>query len=413
MTLWNPVYRVKANGTDVTNISLVGFSITAGRTDINSATQPGICNLNLVNLDSENFNFAISTSISVEVKDSTGTYVSLFAGRISDISTEVISAGSSSIVTNVRILAIGSLSRLPRALYNGTLSEGLDGTQIFELLDTISLNWNGVSPALTWSNYSPTDTWADGDPFVGDIDPGLYTMRSQNLSNVLASSVINSIAQSAGGYLYEDDLGRVCYADQGHRSANLVANGYTDLDANQALASGIAATARIGELVNKFVVNHGNNFSSTHIAESTESQNTYGLYGATFNSYVKNTADVTNFAERIINLRAYPQSLFESITFPVHSTEIDDADRDALLGINMGLPIRIMNLPLNILNGEFTGFVEGWSWRSTVNGLFLTISASPTSFSAYTQQWQQVAAAETWNSISTTLKWSDAIGVIS
>lgn len=413
MTLWNPEYQIKANGTNVTNISLVGFTITSGRSDINSATQPSVCSINLINLDNSILPFSINTSLTIEVKDSTGSYVNLFAGRISDFSTEVTSAGSTAIVTNFRILAIGGLARLPRGIYDGSLAEGLDGAQMAELLNALLANtWNQVPPAETWATYDPTQTWEFAQTLQGEMDPGVYTMRSQTLDNAAINSTANAIAQSAGGYLYEDDLGRVCYADQSHRSTRLITDGYTELDANQALSAGISAQARIGELVNKFVVNHGNNFSSTHIAESVDSQERYGTYGATFNSYVKNTTDVENFAERIITLRAYPQSLFQSITFPIHSTEIDDADRDDLLNIDMGLPVKIVNLPTNILNGEFTGFIEGWSWRSTVNGLFLTFSASPTSFSVQTQQWRQVSSAESWNSISLTLEWADAIGVI-
>lgn len=414
MTLWSPEYRIKANGTNVTDISLVGFNITAGRSDINSATQPSVCNLNLINLDNTILPFNVNTSITIEVKDSTGTYVVLFAGRISDVATEVTSAGSTSIVTNLRIIAVGSLARLARGLYDGSLTEALDGAQITQLLTQLLIdNWNEVPPAETWATYDPTQTWQTVATLLGEIDTGLYTMRSQTLSNAAINSTAAGITTSAGGYLYEDSQGRVGYADQSHRSDNLIADGYTELDANQALASGISANAQVGQLVNKFVVNHGNNFSSTHTSESADSQSRYGVYGATFNSYVKNSADVTNFADRVIQLRAYPQSLFQSITFPIHSTEIDDADRDALLGINMGLPVKVVNLPTNILNGEFTGFIESWSWRSTVNGLFLTFSASPTSFSVYTQQWRQVASAEAWNSISTTLEWADAIGVIS
>lgn len=413
MTLWEPDYRIKANGTDVTSISLVGFTITAGRSDVNSLTNPGVCQLNLINLDNTVLPFTIKTAITVEVRDSTGSYVTLFAGRISDLSTEVTTAGSTAVVTNFRILAVGPLALLPRGIYDGSLAEDLDGAQIIQLLTPISTDtWNQVPPAETWNSVVATQSWNEADTLVGEIDTGVYTMRSQTLDNAIISNVAASITQGAGGYLYEDEFGQICYADQAHRSGRLIANGYTELDANQALASGISAVARQGDIVNKFVVNHGNNFSSTHTAESTDSQSRYGLYGATFDSYVKATVDVENYAERIINLRAYPQSRFQSITFPVHSTEIDDTDRDALLGINMGLPVKIANLPLNILNGEFTGFIESWSWRSTVNGLFLTFSASPTSFSVYTQQWRQVASGEAWNSISTTLEWADAIGVI-
>ncbi len=72
-------------------------------------------------------------------------------------------------------------------------------------------------------------------------------------------------------------------------------------------------------------------------------------------------------ADRLIQLRAWPRNTFQSITFALQSPEIDNADRDALLNIFMGQPVRITNLPLNILGGEFTGFIEGWTFNASVS----------------------------------------------
>jgi len=442
MTLWSPEYRIKANGTDVTGISLVGFTITKGRTDINSFSPPGYCRLDLINFENDDYPFTVNTSITIEVKKSNGTYVFLFGGRISDISTQVQSAGSSTNFTSISITALGLTSRLNRATYSGTLSEDLDGAQILDLLlAALTETWTSVPPSETWASYDNEDTWLNAAAGVGEVDTGLYTMRSQTLSSVYVGNVANDIAQSAGGFIYEDNQGRVCYADGDHRVAQLLGigrwenvtntliwnnydpliawedvstvGGYTDFDARQAYASGIASVTRQGDVVNKFTINHGNNFTSSHTSEDLESQANFGLYAQAFDSYMKNSADVSDFADRIISLRSYPFSRFASITFPIQSPEIDDADRDALLGIDASLPIRITNLPNNIQGGQFEGFVEGWTWRSTVNGLSLTLTASPTAFSAISQRWEQVNAAEQWNTISTAIEWEYAIGVIS
>jgi hypothetical protein len=415
MTLWNPVYRVKANGNDVTGITLVGFTIQSGRKDINAFTEAGYCNLTLINTDNTYYSFSINTAITIEVQDSNGNYVPLFGGRISDISFEVNSAGSTAVVTRINIIALGALFRLQRALFDGNLTEDLDGGQITQLLSDLLLNnWNEVSPSQTWANYDPTITWANAeDVGLGSIDAGEYTMVSRQITDSYISGIANSIAQSAGGYLFEDANGNIGYADASHRQDYLVANGYTDLDANHALSTGISSIARQGDIVNQVTIDYGNNFNSSYTAQDTDSQATYGLYAEQLNSYIKNATDAEDFADRVIALRSYPRERFQSITFPLHSTEIDDNDRDALLNVFMGLPIRLNNLPPNISLGQFEGFVEGWTWRSTVNGLFLTLTASPTAYNAVAQQWAQVNAAETWNSILNTLEWQDAIGVIS
>jgi len=115
----------------------------------------------------------------------------------------------------------------------------------------------------------------------------------------------------------------------------------------------------------------------------------------------------------VIGLRAYPYAEFQSITFPLQSSEIDDSDRDALLGVSMGLPVAINNLPANISGGSFLGFVEGWTFRASVSGLSITLRLSPTEFNSFTQAWEDVSASEYWNTLSATLTWQTATGVIS
>jgi len=415
MTLWTPDWRIKVNGTELTSVTLSNLTITSGRQDINSPTPAGYCSLEVINTDGTNYSFTINTTVTVEIKDTSGNYVALFGGRISDLRQVVRSAGSSAVITSLRITAIGALSKLQRAIFDGNLAEGLDGAQITDLLDDLLLNsWNEVPPAETWATYDATETWADAQNIgLGEIDAGEYTMVSRQITDSIIGPIANSIANSALGYLYEDANGLIGYADASHRQDYLIANGYTDLDASQAIASGIGVIQRQGDLANKIIMDYGNNFNSSYTAQDTSSQSAYGLFAEQFNSYLKNAADVEDVADRLIQLRAYPRDTFQSITFPLQSPEIDNPDRDALLNIFMGQPVRITNLPLNILGGEFTGFVEGWTFNASVSGLSITFLATPTEFSAFAQQWAQVNAAESWNSVLNTLEWQDAIGVIS
>ena len=415
MTAWTPVWRIKANGTEVTSVTLADLQITTGRTDINSPTPAGYCSLRLINTDNTVYSFTVNTSILIEVQNSSATYVPIFGGRISDIRQSVTSAGNAAAVTNIFITAIGPLARLQRATFDGNLAEGLDGAQIQDLLDDLLLNsWNEVPPAETWDTYNATETWAEAQNIgLGEIDAGEYTMSSRQITDQVISNVANQIASSALGYLYEDANGLIGYADASHRQDYLTANGYTDLDANQAIGAGIGIVQRQGELVNKLIVDYGNNFNSQYIAQDTASQSTFGLYAEQFSSYLKNTADVEDMADRVIQLRSYPRYLFQSITFPIQNPEMDNGDRDALLAVFMGQPIRVTNLPPQMLGGEFTGYVEGWTFRASLSGLSITLNASPTEFSAVAQRWNQVNAAESWNSVLNTLEWQDAIGVIS
>jgi len=174
MTVWTPVWRVRANGTDITDATISNLTIFRGRNDINSPTLPGYCQLQIINTDTAVYNFTINTSILIEVQDSSATYVPIFGGRISDIRQVVTTAGSSATVTSTNITAVGPLARLQRAVFDGNLAEDLDGAQILDLLDDLLLNsWNELPPAETWDTYSPTETWANASNIgLGEIDAG-------------------------------------------------------------------------------------------------------------------------------------------------------------------------------------------------------------------------------------------------
>ena len=117
--------------------------------------------------------------------------------------------------------------------------------------------------------------------------------------------------------------------------------------------------------------------------------------------------------QKYINLRAFPYANFESITFPITNPEMDDTDRDALLSVFMGQPITITDLPPQIASeGVFQGYVEGWSWSTSFNQLYLTLNLSPIEFSAVFQAWDEVNASEAWNTLSSIITWQSAIGVI-
>jgi len=74
----------------------------------------------------------------------------------------------------------------------------------------------------------------------------------------------------------------------------------------------------------------------------------------------------------------------------------------------MGQPLNITNLPANMVNAEFQGFVEGWTWTASLNQLNLTLNVSPIAFSLQAFRWNSVPAMETFNTISPTLDWLNA-----
>ena len=413
MTLWQPEWRILIDTVDYSSSTLANLNITSGRTSIYEQPVAGYGYIELINFDNNNYPFTVGADILISIKDSSGTYVDLYGGFISDLEISVQSSGSIGYVTTARITALGALSKLARANWELALAKAYDGTQIYNILSDLLLNnWNEVAPALTWANYDPTTTWANAENVgLGDIDtPGQYEMVARAADPVSSYTLAAQIAESGLGYLFEDSSGRIGYADALHRQTYLSTYGYTTISANQAIGVGLRSVTRSGDVRNFITLNYGN--GSTLNVSDVASIAEYGKFAEIFDTNLHDGTQALSVAERRLQLKAYPQAFFDSIEFPLGSPEIDDSDRDALLNVFMGLPLQIENLPINIVDSTFQGYVEGWTFRASYNALSVVINASPIEFSQVTLRWNQVSASEYWNTISNTLTWEDATGSV-
>lgn len=417
MSQFTPEWKLIIAGVEYTDVAISDINHEAGRTDIYQQPNPGYIQIDLVATEIDDYDIQVNDGLSLQVKDSSGSYVSIFGGNITDITIAVAATGAIGQVLTYTIIALGSLAKLAKIITTGILSQSKDGDQVYTLLSQYLLNnWNGLSGSETWATYSASETWATAANLgLGEIDrPGQYTMENRSSSEDTTYNVASLIANSAFGYLYENAEGNIGYADAAHRQDYAATNGFTEISANTAIGSGLATKTQIGDVRNSIAINYGNNFGSQKVAIDSVSIGTYGYKAETINSTIHSATDAQNVANRYISLRAFPKPNFDSITFPITNPELDDIDRDALLGVFIGQPIRITDLPPQIATGGvFEGYVEGWNWSTSFNELFLTINLSPIEFSAVFQAWEDVNASEAWNTLSGTITWQSAIGVIS
>lgn len=411
MTVWTPEYRVKINGYTVTGATLAGLTVTSGRTDIYSQPVAGYCNMTLIETAEAAVPYQINDPLTVEVQDSNGDWVSLFGGFLTDIGITVQSSGAIATSQRIQITGVGALARLARAVYTGNFGHQFDGDRILELLSGVLFDsWDEVPAATTWATYDATTTWAEAENSgLGEIDtPGDYELHSQSSLNDTVYNLASSYATSALGYLYEDAQGRIGYADSTHRGEYLGTYGYVDLDGNHATGPGLSIVKRAGDVRNAITISYGASGNSSVTDSDATSIALYGQLAATISTTLRNSSDATDQAAFYLGIRAYPQFALKQISFPVASPEIDDADRDALLNVFMGLPLNIQNLPANMTDAEFQGFVEGWTWTAGLNQLNLTLNVSPIAYSLQAFRWYSVPVVETWNTISPTLDWLNA-----
>ena len=412
MTQWSPVWKVTIDGTEYTSAVLANLVIRSGRTNIYEQANAGYCSIQLIDVNQTAVPVNVNSTISIQVKDTAGTFVSIFGGNVVDIGLEVRDVGSTMFTQTYSITALGALARLPKALTNGVLSKEFDGDQIYDVLTDVLFNtWAQVAGSLTWGTYTPAGTtWATAENNgLGEIDrPGNYELAARSSERTDVYSLVSALATSGLGYLYEDAQGRIGYADSTHRTQYLAANGYVDLDANHARAAGLKIQTRVGDVRNSLTIKYDATSSSEQSASNAESIAQFGTLAQIITTTLHNSADATAQANFYLSLRAQPQPIFSEISFDLTNPEIDNADRDNLINIFMGEAIALTNLPLNMNSGTFQGFVEGYSFQAGYNRLSVTLLLSPLAYSLQAMRWNDVPITETWTSVSPTLDWANA-----
>jgi hypothetical protein len=411
MTQWAPVWRVKIDGVDVTDSVLANLTITSGRTNIYEQAQAGYCSVNLIIFNQVALPYEINDTISIEVQDTLAVYVPIFGGSVVDIAVSVSQVGSTAYTQEVTITALGALARLQKALTDGVLTQDFEGNQIETILREVLLTqWQQVPAALQWDTYDPTTTWATvGNTGLGEIDtPGNYELAQRSSNRIVIYDLVAALATSGLGYLYESPTGQIGYADSTHRTNYLAANGYTDLTANHALGQGITIKTRAGDVRNDITLSYGIDSSNEVSDTDPASIALYGDLAQIITTTIKHEADAEDQAAFYLALRAYPQPIFDSITYALTNPELDNSDRDALINVFMGQPIALNNLPPNMSSGTFQGFVEGWTFRASYNQLDITLLMSPLAYSLNSMRWNDVPINEQWNTVSPTLDWANA-----
>ena len=410
MTQWTPVWKVEIDGIEYTDAVLANLTIQSGRTNIYEQAQAGYTNIQLIDVNQVAIPVNINSTISIQVKNTSNTFVPIFGGSVVDIALEVRDVGTTMFTQTYSITALGALARLPKALTNGVLSKDFDGNQIYTILSALLLNtWADTPGALTWATFNPTTTWANaGNTGLGGIDrPGDYELAARSSDRTDVYSLVSALATSGLGYIYEDAQGRISYADATHRSQYLQTNGYVQITANQARAAGLRIETRAGDVRNNLTIKYGATSSSEKSASDATSILNYGTLSQIITTTLHNAADAEDQADFYLALRKDPQPIFKEISYDLTNPEVDNADRDALIGVFMGLPLAINDLPSN-MGSIFQGFVEGWTFRAGYNTLSVSLNLSPVAYSLQALQWDEISNSFTWSGVSPTLDWARA-----
>jgi hypothetical protein len=410
---WLPEWRVTVGDDVYTTVTSVSFA--SGRLDIDRQATAGYCQVEIINTTGADFTINVTEPVTLELKNGSGTYVTVFGGEVSDFNIRVRSPEENGYITTGTILGIGSLAKLTKAVYNTALAEGLDGAQIAEILgQALNLSWAEVTPTVTWATYPATVTWAEAETSIGTIDSGFYTMIALAASATAKSQTLaDQIATSALGTVYEEKDGDVSYDDADHRSTYLSTYGFTNLDGSYATPTSIQSQTQISRIRNSLIYRYSTAYGSTYSTSDTDSIASYGLFERSVDSNIKNLGDITDIASRELNLRKNPRASLGAITFRLDNPDIPSAMLDSLIGVFFGEPVLINNLPTNLFGGSFDGFVENVALRATPSFVEITLYISATDFSLSTTQWETILPASLiWTGVNATLTWTNATGAL-
>ena len=137
MSAFTPDWKLTVSGVDYTDITISDVQHQAGRSDIYQQALPSYMQVTLVALNNQTLPFDINDSLDLQVKDSTGSYVTLFGGDITDLSVSVGQTGAVATVVQYTVLAMGSLAKTTKEIFNGTISQDKDGNQVYTVLSNL------------------------------------------------------------------------------------------------------------------------------------------------------------------------------------------------------------------------------------------------------------------------------------
>jgi hypothetical protein len=377
---WNPNPTVIIDGISFTNKSLWNVSVSYGRTTIWEQARAGYATISILNANNQDFGFDMNHDVTITVEDSNGDPVTLFTGKISNVSNGVQAAGTSATVAIQTITALSTFAQMARSVIGDT-------------------SWS-----KEFDDDRMTRIFTDAGVTIDTVDtPPVYEFTARSASPADAYSLASTYASMAFGYIYETPSGSVGFANESRRFLAERDNGYFNIPKDYILFNGLQSQKTLSDIMNSIIISYKANATKT--ASDATSIANYNLVAGSVSTELENGSDAQVQADRYITLRAYPRTSLSSFTIQLDSPNVTDADLDELLNISMDTAIEIDNLPLAIKNTTYQGFVEGWTFNINNVQVSLTFDSSDVAYSVTPTRWQDVDAALIWNAVDPAVTW--------
>ena len=288
---WTPQPTVTINGTDHKSITLHDVQISYGRSSVWEQARASYATMTILNSTNTDYGFDMNQSVSVKVKNSAGTDVTIFTGKITSVDNQLAASGSIGSLATQTITAVGPFAQMSRKLIGDT-------------------SW-----AKEFDTDRMTRIFTDAGVTIDTVDsPSIYEFKLRDAAVADAYSLAADYAQQADGYIYETSTGKVGFANESHRFNYVASNGYTTIPNNYILWGSVASQKTLADIMNSIIVTYR---AGSATADDTTSQATYGKVAGSVSTDLHNLADAQIQADRYLALRAYPRTSLSNFTIPI------------------------------------------------------------------------------------------------
>ena len=376
---WSPQPTITVNGTTRNSVTLTDVQISYGRTSVWEQARAGYARISILNKNGVDNAFDMNQTVSVKVKNTAGTDVTVFTGKITSVDNALSGSGSVGSAVVQTITAVAPFAQMSRKIIGDTA-------------------W-----AREFDSDRMTRIFTDAGQTIDIVDsPGIYEFTNRSANAADAYSLAASFAQQANGYIYETADGKVGFANESRRFIDQRDNGYLVIPTNYILWNSVSSQKTLADIANAITVTSTNNSASSSDATS---QTTYGLVAGSKSTELHNVSDAQLQADRLITLRAYPRTSLSSFTIPVNNPNVSNANIDKFVAMAMGEPIQINSLPIGIKNTTYKGFVEGYTFSINQFEMIMNLATTDYSYSITPTRWQDVQATLTWAGVGATVQW--------
>jgi len=377
---WKPEGTVTIGGIAYTDKTLWNVQISYGRSNIWDQSRAGFANVQLLSTNGVHYNIELNDSLVITVKNSVGTPVTVFTGKVTDIANNVQSSGAIGTAVISTITAIAPFGEMARKIV-GTSSypKEYDDARMTRILNEAGVTIDTV------------DT------------PPVYEFTARPANPTDSYTLATYYAQMAFGYVYETTDGKIGYANESHRLNEVQDYGYWTIPENYILWSGVSSNRSLNDIINSIVLTYKSNATVT--AQSAGSISVYGEIGSRVNTELENAVEAQYQANHYVALRAVAQTSISQFSVMLDSSYVSSADLDIFLGMYMGKPIQILNLPNAVLDSVYQGFIEGWIFSFNQYQANMTLTSTDSTLSIVPTRWQDVSALQKWNDVNPTVQW--------